>query len=339
MASDDVLLFDVSFADLGCGPREQGLFDAWCAANPAPDGRRRVLGRVIKLDRGYPLVCCHLGNLRCEHAVDFIKRNDSLACVGDWVVLALPQGHDMGIICWVLDRKESFCRKDPAERTRVQVLAANIDTIFVVHALGGEALNQRRLERELVVAHESGATPVVLLTKTDLSPDLAADVAAAQETAPGLRVLTVCSKRGEGVEDVRACIPAGSTAVLLGASGVGKSSLVNALVGAERMRTAAVRAGDDRGRHTTVARQLLPIPGGGVIIDTPGIRAVALWENEDGMAAAFPEIEEAAAGCRFRDCSHTSEPGCAVRAAVEAGTIPKRRLEPTSSFPGFSEPP
>lgn len=309
---------------LGCTERERALFNAACVLEPSE--HERALGRVIRLDRGYPLVCSEAGTMRAEHAVAFIKQADSLACVGDWVVLELPSGHDKALICGILQRKQLFARKDPAEKTGMQVLAANIDTVFVLHALSSEAINVRRLEREMVVAYEAGATPVVVLTKADLATNLEADLLAAQAAAPGVEVIVESAKQGMGLDEVRALIPACSTAVLLGSSGVGKSSLINALLGSERQQTGTVREGDDKGRHTTVAREMVPLPGGGVIIDTPGIRAIALWESVDGVAAAFPEIAEAAAGCKFRDCTHTGEPDCAVQAAVVAGHIEERRL-------------
>ena len=316
---------EISFGQLCGTQRERDLFDAFCAENESDTPR--ALGRVIRLDRGFPLVCSEKGTFRAEHAVAFIKRADSLACVGDWVVLSLPEGHDMAIIESILPRTQMFSRKDPSEKTGRQVLAANVDIIFVLHALSGGPLNERRLEREMVMAHESGAKVVVVLTKADLATALENDIAAAHAAVPGVQVIVESSKSKLGIEEIRALIPPSATAVLLGSSGVGKSSLVNALLGEDLLETGSVREGDDKGRHTTVAREMFAIPEGGVIIDTPGIRSIALWDSEDGIAAAFPEIEELSALCRFRDCTHTREPGCAVIAAVEAGEFPSRRLE------------
>ncbi len=285
-------------------------------------------GVVIKLDRGYPLVRMDDGReLRCEHAVALVKGADVRATTGDVVEVSLPQGHDKGIIDQVLPRTRAFVRKDPTERVAPQVLAANFDAVFVAEPLVG--LNIRRLERELVLAHESGAVVTVLLTKADLaeSPDeLAQARSLVERVAQGTDVLVVSAADPVSVEAVRALVPTGQVAILLGKSGVGKSSLVNLLVGQEVQATKAVRAADGRGRHTTVSREMVAIPGGGCIVDMPGVRGLALWDAEEGMRAAFSDIDELASRCRFRDCKHESEPGCAVCAAVDAGELtPERR--------------
>jgi ribosome biogenesis GTPase len=310
-------------AVLGLTDRERALF--------APLHEQGLeLARVARVDRGLPLVASATGLERAEPATHLVKSAadaESRAVVGDWVALARPEGHELPIIEVILPRKSAFTRKDPGEQTGEQVLISNVDVIFVVQSLSGGGVNVRRLERELVVAWESGATPVVVLTKADLVEEIEAQRTIAEEVAYGVDVIVESAVTGIGLDEVSAHVPFGTTAALLGGSGVGKSTLVNRLVGGEVQATNEVRAGDDKGRHTTVAREIVSIPGGGVIIDTPGMRALGLWDAEEGLEAAFPEIEALAEHCRFRDCRHDGEPGCAVFAAVEDGSIPARRLE------------
>lgn len=286
-------------------------------------------GVVIKLDRGYPLVRTEDGcEYRCEHATALVKNADVRATTGDKVRISVPEGHDKGIIEEVMPRKNAFMRKDPTERVAVQVLAANFDKIFVAEPLVG--LNIRRLERALVLAHESGAEAIVLLTKADLAEnaeELERARSLVERVAQGTQVLVVSSEDAESVEAVRACIPSGQIAVLLGKSGVGKSSLVNLLVGKEVQATGAVREADGRGRHTTVSREMVEIPSAGCVIDMPGVRGLALWDSDAGIGVAFSDIEALAEQCRFGDCKHGGEPGCAVLAAVKSGELAEERLE------------
>lgn len=315
---------DIPYESLACTDRERALFGAMCAQ--LEGDLPRYLGRVVRLDRGYPLVCCEKGSYRAEHAVSLIKTTDTLACVGDWVVLTLPEDHERGIIEGIIPRKQAFVRKDPSERTGKQIIAANVDLIFLLQALSKDRINVRRLEREMVVAYDSGAIPIIVLTKADLAGDLEGDIAAVHKAVPHVDVIVESAFDGRGIEEIRSLITPEKTAVLVGASGVGKSALTNALVGGQYQKTGEVRAGDDRGRHTTVSRDMYAVVGGGVVIDTPGVRALALWDADAGIAQAFPEITERAPDCRFRDCTHTNEPGCAVIAAVDAGEIPMDRL-------------
>ncbi len=205
-------------------------------------------------------------------------------------------------------------------------LAANIDVVMLVHALTAPP-NQRRLEREMVLAWDSGARPVVVLTKTDLVPDFAASVASLQDVAPDVDVVTASGITGDGVERLRAYAAGSGTIALLGASGVGKSTLVNSLVGHGRMATGLVREGDGKGRHTTTAAELISLPDGGWLIDTPGVRAVSLWSSGTGIERAFADVFELMDHCRFRDCKHEQEPGCAVTDAVNSGALDPRRLD------------
>jgi len=206
-----------------------------------------------------------------------------------------------------------------------QVLAANVDTVFVVHPMADEP-NLRRIERELSLAWDSGAVPVVVLTKSDLSEESEAARLAVEGVALGVDVLVTSARTGEGIEPLLGYLEGHRTAVLVGPSGAGKSTLINSLLGEERLATHEVRLADGRGRHTTVRRELVPMPSGGVLIDTPGLRSLGLTGSEEGIASTFPDIEELAAGCRFRDCAHVDEPGCAVVAAAESGELAPDRL-------------
>jgi ribosome biogenesis GTPase len=243
--------------------------------------------------------------------------------VGDWVV---PSA-ELDRIETVLPRRSAFVRRASFEGNRAEAhtIAANIDVVMLVHALTSPP-NQRRLERELVLAWDSGARPVVVLTKRDLVDDPAASVASLQAAAPDVTILTASGISGEGVESLAAFAANHATIALLGASGVGKSTLVNALVGLGTQATAAVREGDNRGRHTTVAVQLIALPTGGWLVDTPGVRAVSLWSSGHGIERAFADVFDVMDRCRFRDCKHEDEPGCAVQAAIAEGLLDPLRL-------------
>jgi len=281
-------------------------------------------GVVVKLDRGFPLVRLGDGReLRCEHATSLVKGSDQRAVVGDAVRISLPDGHDKGIIEETLPRRTSFVRKDPTERALPQTLAANFDLVIIAQPI--EDINTRRLERELVLAHETGAEVLVVLTKADLmaSPAEVEEVRSHIDGFVGNDELLAISDRDEAsVQRLAQIIAEGDKTAVL----IGKSSLVNMLVGSDIQKTTAVR-GDGKGRHTTVSREIIYLPTGGRIIDMPGVRGLGLWDADEGIGAAFSDIEEIAASCRFRDCTHTNEPGCAVRAAVESGDLAAERLE------------
>lgn len=260
-----------------------------------------------------------------EEHVEYSARIE-LPCVGDWVALR------DGEIVTVLPRRTALVRGGVAEDSLSQTLASNVDVIFVVEPASLEGKrggpNLGRIERLLALAWESGATPVVLVTKSDLVGDDIAEVLGnVMGAAPGVDVHAVCSVTGDGVDIVASYLGVGRTAVLVGPSGAGKSTLTNALAGGQVMETQQVRASDGRGRHTTVHRELLVLPRGGLIIDTPGLRRVSLATGGEGLESVFTDIEELAEQCRFDDCAHGDEPGCAVLEAVDSGELPQRRLD------------
>ena len=249
----------------------------------------------------------------------------SLPAVGDWVAIRAPEAQGTARIEAVLPRRSAFTRRAAGRRHERQVVAANIDTVFLVSGLDGD-FNPRRIERYATAAWDSGARPVVLLNKADLSDDLYARVAEVEDVALGIPVHAVSALTGAGFESLAPYLTPGGTVAFLGSSGVGKSTLVNRLLGREAQAIAAVRESDDRGRHTTTSRALFVAPGGWLLIDTPGMRELQLWEGE-GLNAAFADVEDLAAGCAFRDCRHAGEPGCAVLEAVERGELSPGRLE------------
>lgn len=271
-------------------------------------------GRVARTDRGR----CRVWTADGLTTAALAPTVRAAPTTGDWTLLRRD-----GLITAVLPRRTAVVRGAGRRDARAQVLAANVDVLFVVAALS-EGPNLRRIERMLSVAWESGAVPVVLLTKADLSRDPAAEAAEVGRIAPGVKVMAVSPRDGSGLDAVRAALPAGRTGALIGPSGTGKSTLVNALVGSEALPTRALRD-DGKGRHTSASRDLVLLPWGAVLIDTPGLRGVQLW-HAAGFNQAFSDVGALAAQCRFTDCRHDGEPGCAVAAAVADGLLPPRRL-------------
>jgi ribosome biogenesis GTPase len=269
------------------------------------------------------------GDVRAQHSGKLLHTasgRHALAAVGDWVAMRPRTDEGTATIEAILPRRSHFSRKAAGELTEQQVVAANIDVVFIVMGLDRD-YNPRRLERYLVLAKESGARPQVLLSKADLSDAVDAQLAESRATAPGVDVYAVSVRDGRGVETVRRAIAPGETGALLGSSGAGKSTLINQLLGHEMLATADVRPSDSRGRHTTRHRQLVPMPGGGLLIDTPGMRELQLWTVPDAPQASFEDIDALAVGCHFSNCQHRSEPRCAVQEAAAEGRLDPVRLE------------
>lgn len=361
----DVLGYTPSFGDLRASGAQVSAFEAaraeLIAAGDMP-AEEIELGCVVRLDRGFPLVATASGAcFRAEHAVDFAKGKRGkkrggrvgadvsragvaeseetgsglLPAIGDFVAVRTPSTHDMGVILRVLPRRTALERWRGKNRGERQVLAANVDVIFIVQPIGADRdalpLMRDRVARSLVLARDCGAEPVVVLTKVDRCPeaDVAAIVDDLQRLAGGdVRIIATSSREGRGLDEVCACVPHGVCAMILGESGAGKSTLLNALLGVDALETNEVRARDDAGRHTTVARIMVALPEPcGVIADCPGLRSLPLMGHERGLARAFSEIVEASHACRFNDCTHTHEPGCAVLEGVAEGEIEPVRVE------------
>jgi ribosome biogenesis GTPase len=246
--------------------------------------------------------------------------------VGDWVAILFMPDEMKGIVQARLPRKSAFIRNVAGEETAEQVVAANIDTVFIVNGLDGD-FNVRRIERYLAMAWESGSAPVIILNKADLCDDVESRVSEVESLAIGVPVHAISAAREAGLDIIKRYLLPGMTAALLGSSGVGKSSIINRLLGEDRLKVNDVREWDSRGRHTTTYRQMILLDGGGIIIDTPGMRLVKLWGDEDAVDRAFEDIEEMGESCKFRDCQHQSEPGCAVHAALSDGSLDRKRFD------------
>jgi ribosome biogenesis GTPase len=288
-----------------------------------------TLARVVSEHRGLYRIITTIGEADAQvtgrfrhHAEDPLM----FPSVGDWVVIEPHGQNSPASIHQVLPRTSQFVRKVAGAETAGQIVAANVDTIFLMSGLDGD-LNVRRIERYLVTAWESGASPVVILNKADVCPNLEDTLAQVEAIAIGVPIHAISAATGQGLEQLETYLQPGKTVALIGSSGVGKSTLTNYLLGHHQQPTQTVRADDSRGRHTTTHRQILPLPSGALLIDTPGMRELQLWTSDHGMQETFEDIESLAQDCKFRDCQHDQEPGCAVQAAIAAGELNPQRLQ------------
>jgi ribosome biogenesis GTPase len=291
------------------------------------DATSLVPGRVLRENRQQYLVYTPLGELAAQVSgrlrYDAASRGDYPA-VGDWVVVAPRADEGAATIHGILPRQSAFRRKVAGSVTEEQIVAANIETVFIVDSLE-RGVKLRLVERYLTLAWDSGATPVILLNKADVCDDVESALEAVREVAFGVPTFAVSALQARGLAPLSAYLLSGHTVALMGSSGVGKSTLINALLGEERLATGVVRDGDHKGRHTTSHRELVALPGGALLVDTPGMRELQLWTDGDGLSESFDDIETLAAQCRFADCQHRSEPGCAVREALETGALSEDR--------------
>ncbi|MGN0070880.1 MAG: ribosome small subunit-dependent GTPase A [Atopobiaceae bacterium] len=338
------------FQDLRPTDEQKKTFEeaaARLAASEEADSAEYELGCVVRLDRGFPAVLTGRRLARAEFAAGLTKERFSKAAVGDWVCVRCPEGHDGVLLEEILPRTSALERWRGGARGERQTLAANVGLVLVAQALGPEPVSCERLARSAVVVRDCGANVACVLTKADraggaarleedvrrvrnLLGDSVPIVVTAQGEQESLAHLAEAARAlgaGWGAEDVLALVAPGTVACVLGESGAGKSTLLNALLGRDLLRTGSVRASDDAGRHTTVSRRMVAVPSGGTIVDMPGIRSLPLVGHERGLALVFPEISEAARSCRFRDCTHTHEPGCAVREALADGVFSQERYD------------
>jgi len=291
------------------------------------EARGLLLGRVSVVHSDQHRLYTAQGEMTAEAIGALLYRTERSAwpAVGDWVAVQ-PVGPDEAMIHAVLPRRTMFSRRAAGDREQEQVIATNIDLALIVCGLDRD-FNVRRIERYLTLAHASGVDAAIVLNKSDVCADLSARQDEAARVAGGAPVVAITARSAQGIDPVLRLLRPGLTMALLGSSGVGKSTLVNQLLGVERQPVREVRESDSRGRHTTTYRELLPLPQGGALIDTPGMRELQLWADQDSLDSAFAEIAALAAQCRFRDCSHVVEEGCAVRAAIEAGGLDASRWE------------
>jgi len=290
-----------------------------------------IAARVINQSKNSYRVYGECGDLPASLSGRMLHNSNtgnSYPTVGDWVVIRLDSSALRAVIEAILPRRSVFSRKVPGSRIEEQVVAANINLAFIVSGLdGGRNLNLRRIERYLALSWSSGASPVIVLNKADLCTDIPACINDIERAVQEVPIHVVSAKERLGLDFLKEHFVRGTTAAFLGPSGVGKSSIINALLGEERLKVGEVRSQDRRGRHTTSHRELFLLPGGGVVIDTPGIREIQLWADQDALSGAFTDIEQLALECRFGNCTHTTEPGCAISNAIEQGTLDAKRFQ------------
>ena len=305
-----------------------GWDEAWAATFEPHRAEGLNPGRVTIQHRGAYVLATEEGEIWSELPRRLLREAESgglVPAVGDWVGWRPEASGDRAFVEVVLPRRSAFSRNAAWTETREQVVATNVDVVFLVQAVPDD-FSVRRLERYLATAWDSGATPAVVLTKIDLVDDVAPYVAEVEQVAFGVPVYAVSNATGEGLDELRAQLAPGRTFALLGSSGIGKSTIVNRLAGEELLATQDIRR-DGRGRHTTSHRELVLLPGGGIVLDTPGMRELQLWSVDDGLEQTFSDVEEIAAECRFADCAHQSEPGCAVGAALASGRLSTERWD------------
>jgi ribosome biogenesis GTPase len=309
--------------------RDYGWDEDFAAAFGPYAGRGLFPGRVVMQLRDRSVLVSERGELAGEVSGKFRHEaagRDDYPVVGDWAAIE-SSGNDLAVVHAILPRRSAFTRKAAGELVEAQVIAANVDAVFLVCGLDGD-FNVRRIERYITTAWTSGASPVVVLNKADLRTDLESVIANVELAAPDVPVVAVSALPGRSLEALQPYLVPRKTVALLGSSGVGKSTLINRLLGEERFRTAPVSdAEEGRGRHTTTTRELVVLPSGALLVDTPGMRELQLWSDDESLDRAFDDIERLAAHCRFADCCHEHEPGCAVQEAVRAGVLDARRLD------------
>lgn len=287
-----------------------------------------IPGRVTLEHKNLYRVVTENGEWLCSLSGKYrhLHSRTEFPCVGDWVVAEQMPGEEKGIIHQVLPRTSQFSRKMAGETSEIQLIAVNVDYVFLAMSLNHD-FNVRRLERYLLAAWDSGSNPVIVLTKKDQCPDIEVYMREVESVAFGVPVYAVSALTGEGIEELQNHLSGSKTGALLGSSGVGKSSLINALSGSEQMLVRDIREDDSKGRHTTTHREMILLPAGGLMIDTPGMREFQLGDYSDGVEAGFSDVEELALACRFRDCAHNDEPGCRIQEALQTGELDARRYQ------------